>query len=57
MVLWLGVVGLVAFWAASVFLSYTMGGYVHVLLAAALLATLVKLVLGRKVTEPVVRGK
>jgi hypothetical protein len=51
MMLWTIAVVLVVLWALGLVTSYTMGGFVHVLLVAAVVVVLVRLITGRKVID------
>lgn len=48
--LWFFTIGLLALWALGLVSSYTMGGFIHVLLAVALIVIVVRLIMGRRVT-------
>ncbi len=47
--LWALAVVLVVLWGAGLATTYTMGGLIHVLLALAIIAVLVRVILGRRV--------
>jgi hypothetical protein len=47
--LWIVAVALVALWALGLVTSYTMGGFVHILLVLAVVLVLVRVIQGRKV--------
>ena len=47
--IWAFAVVLVVLWVAGIATAYTMGGLIHVLLALALVAVLVRVILGRRV--------
>lgn len=47
--LWTIVVILLIMWALGLFTSYTMGGFVHVLLVVALIILVMNLIQGRRV--------
>jgi hypothetical protein len=47
--LWTVAVVLVVLWALGLVTSYTMGGFVHVLLLLAVVAVVIRLIQGRKV--------
>jgi hypothetical protein len=47
--LWIFAVVLVALWAVGLVTSYTMGGFVHILLVVAIVLVLVRVIQGRKV--------
>ena len=47
--LWTVAVVLLVLWALGLVSSYTMGGFIHVLLVAAVVVVLVRVVSGRKV--------
>ena len=47
--LWLIVVVLIALWALGLITSYTMGGFVHILLVVAVVVILVRIIQGRRV--------
>jgi hypothetical protein len=49
--LWTIAVVLLLLWGLGLVSSYTMGGFIHVLLVLAIAAVLVRLMTGRKVTE------
>lgn len=46
--LWTIVVMLIVFWALGLLSSYTMGGFIHVLLVVAIVVVLVRLIQGRR---------
>ena len=46
--LWTIAVILVVLWALGMVTSYTMGGFIHILLVAAVVMVLVNLITGRK---------
>jgi hypothetical protein len=46
--LWTIAVVLIALWLLGVVTSYTMGGLIHVLLVIAIIATLIRLIQGRR---------
>ena len=46
--LWTIAVVLIALWLLGMVTSYTMGGFVHVLLVIAVIVTLVRLIQGRR---------
>jgi hypothetical protein len=48
--LWTLAVILVVFWALGLVTSYTMGGFIHILLVAAVVVILVRLIQGRSIT-------
>ena len=48
--LWTLAVLLVALWALGLVTSYTMGGFLHLLLVFALVAVLVRVIQGRRLT-------
>jgi len=48
--LWTLAVILLVLWALGLVSSYTMGGFVHVLLVVAVVMVLVRLIQGRRVT-------
>lgn len=48
--LWTLAVLLVVLWALGLVTSYTMGGYVHVLLVVALVVVVVRVIQGRRIT-------
>jgi hypothetical protein len=47
--IWTIVVILLVLWALGLVTSYTMGGFIHVLLVVAIIVVLVRLIQGRKV--------
>jgi Family of unknown function (DUF5670) len=47
--LWTIAVILVVLWAVGLVSSYTMGGFIHILLVAAVVVIVVRLITGRKV--------
>ena len=47
--LWTLAVILVVLWALGMVTSYTMGGFVHILLVVAVIAVLVRVIQGRKI--------
>ena len=47
--LWTFAVVLIALWLLGVMTSYTMGGFIHVLLVVAVIVTLVRLIQGRRI--------
>ena len=49
--LWTVAVLLVVLWALGMVSSYTLGGFVHVLLVLALVAVAVRLISGRRVVD------
>jgi hypothetical protein len=49
LMLWMIAVVLVALWALGFVTSYTMGGFIHILLVAAIVVVLVRVIQGRKV--------
>ena len=46
---WLIIAILLILWILGVLNSYTMGGFIHILLVAALIVLIVRLIQGRKV--------
>jgi uncharacterized protein DUF5670 len=46
--LWIVVVVLLGLWVFGLTASYTMGGLIHILLVLAIIAVVVRLVLGRR---------
>ncbi|HZL20164.1 MAG TPA: lmo0937 family membrane protein [Polyangia bacterium] len=48
--LWTLAVLLVVLWALGLVTSYTLGGFIHILLVLAVVVVLVRLVQGRRVT-------
>ena len=48
--LWILAMLLLALWAAGLVTSYTMGGFIHLLLVFALVVVLVRVIQGRRVT-------
>ncbi|MDD5360732.1 MAG: lmo0937 family membrane protein [Ignavibacteria bacterium] len=48
--LWTLIIILVVLWALGLVSSYTFGGFIHILLAIALVVLVFRLVTGRKVT-------
>lgn len=49
--LWTIAVLLVILWALGLVSSYTMGGFIHILLVLAVVAVLVRLISGRKLSD------
>jgi hypothetical protein len=49
--LWTIAVGLLLLWALGVVSATTMGGFIHVLLVAAIALVLVRVIQGRRVVE------
>jgi hypothetical protein len=49
--LWTIAIVLVLLWGLGLVSSYTMGGFIHVLLLLALVAVLVRVISGRKLTD------
>jgi len=49
--LWTFAILLVALWAMGMLTSYTMGGFLHILLPAALVLMFVRLLQGRRAAE------
>ncbi len=47
--LWTVAVILLVLWALGMVTSYTMGGFVHILLVVAVIAVLVRVIQGRKI--------
>jgi Family of unknown function (DUF5670) len=47
--IWAVAVILVVLWAVGLGTAYTMGGFIHILLVLAIVAVLVRLILGRRV--------
>jgi Family of unknown function (DUF5670) len=47
--IWVIAVVLVVLWGLGLATAYTMGGMIHVLLALAIIAVLVRVILGRRV--------
>ena len=47
--LWLVAVVLCVMWVLGLATSYTMGGFIHVLLVLAIVAVLVRVIMGRRV--------
>lgn len=50
MILWTLAVLLVVLWALGLVTSYTLGGFIHILLVLAVVVVLVRLVQGRRIT-------
>jgi len=48
--LWTIAVILVVLWGLGLVTSYTMGGFIHILLVAAVIVVVVRLVQGRRIT-------
>ena len=48
--LWTLAVILIVLWLLGMITSYTMGGFVHILLVVALIVVLVRLIQGRRLT-------
>ncbi len=49
--LWTISIVLVVLWLLGLVSSYTMGGYIHILLVLAIVAVLVRLITGRKLLQ------
>ncbi len=49
--LWTIAVVLVVLWLLGLVTSYTMGGFIHILLVAAVIVVLVRVIQGRSVTS------
>lgn len=49
--LWTIAVVLLLLWALGLVSSYTMGGFIHVLLVAAVVVVLVRVITGRRVVD------
>jgi hypothetical protein len=49
--LWAIAVVLTALWVLGVVSSYTMGGFIHILLVVAVITVLIRIIQGRKVVE------
>jgi len=47
--LWTIAVVLIALWALGLVSSYTMGGFIHLLLVLAIIAVLIRFIQGRRV--------
>ncbi len=47
--IWVIAIVLVVLWGLGLATAYTMGGFIHVLLILAIVAVLVRLILGRRV--------
>ena len=48
-IIWAVAVVLVVLWGLGLAMSYTMGGLIHVLLVLAVVAVLVRIIMGRRV--------
>jgi hypothetical protein len=48
--LWTVAVVLVVLWALGLVTSYTMGGFIHILLVLAVVVVVVRLIQGRRIT-------
>jgi hypothetical protein len=48
--LWTAAVVLIVLWGLGLVTSYTMGGFIHLLLVLALVAVLVRVIQGRRIT-------
>lgn len=48
--LWTIAVILAVLWALGLVTSYTMGGFIHILLVVAIVAVLIRVIQGRRVT-------
>jgi hypothetical protein len=48
--LWTLAVILVVLWALGLVTSYTMGGFIHILIVAAVVIVLVRVIQGRRIT-------
>jgi hypothetical protein len=51
MMLWTIAVVLLLLWALGLVSSYTMGGFIHLLLIAAVVVVLVRVITGRRVVD------
>jgi len=49
--LWTISIILLVLWLLGIMSSYTMGGYIHILLVLAIVAVLVRLITGRRLIE------
>lgn len=49
--LWLVAAVLVVLWLLGMVTSYTMGGFVHILLVVAVIVVLIRLIEGRRITR------
>lgn len=47
--IWVAAVVFVILWALGLATAYTMGGFIHILLVLAIVAVLVRLIVGRRV--------
>ncbi|MBI5845118.1 MAG: lmo0937 family membrane protein [Deltaproteobacteria bacterium] len=48
--LWMVAVILLVLWALGLVTSYTMGGFVHILLVVAVVVVLIRVIQGRRIT-------
>jgi hypothetical protein len=51
MMLWTIAIVLIVLWGLGLVTSYTMGGFIHILLVVAVVAVLVRLITGRKLVQ------
>ena len=49
--LWTIAIVLIVLWGLGLVTSYTMGGFIHILLVVAVVAVLVRLITGRKLVQ------
>ena len=49
--LWTVAVVLMVLWALGLVTSYTMGGFIHILIAVAAIVVLIRIIQGRRVLE------
>jgi hypothetical protein len=50
MMLWTIAVVLVVLWALGLVSSYTIGGYIHILIVLAVIVVVIRLIQGRRIT-------
>lgn len=49
--LWTIAIILIVLWALGMVTSYTLGGFIHLLLAVAIIAVLIRVIQGRKILD------
>ncbi len=49
--LWTIAIVLIVLWALGLVTSYTMGGFIHILLVVAVVTILIRLIMGRKLIK------
>jgi Family of unknown function (DUF5670) len=50
MMLWTVAVVLVVLWALGLVSSYTLGGYIHILIVLAVIVVVIRIIQGRRIT-------